>query len=127
MYGVGGTNDHGLPFVWFTAAAFWIRGAGGARKGLGGHDWGAPNHQKISDGTSSSLRWCSSVVYVHQNELVHWTSSISSVVQFFPKNRKEWLNRWTSLLNLELVKLACIQAMKYYSSEKLPNLFPSCS
>ncbi len=44
---VRGTNDHVPPFVWFTAAAFWIRSAGGARKGLGGHVWGVPNYHKI--------------------------------------------------------------------------------
>ncbi len=27
----------GTPFVWFTAAAFEIRGAGSAQKGLGSH------------------------------------------------------------------------------------------
>ncbi len=28
---------------------------------------------------------------------------------------------------LELVELACIQVTKYYSSENVTNLFPSCS
>ncbi len=54
--------------------------------------WASLSHSfKSSDGTFRSLRWCSSVVHVHQNELVHWTSSFSSAVQFFLKNeRKCW-------------------------------------
>ncbi len=37
MCGTGGTNDHGPAFVWFTAAAFKMRGAGSAQKGLSSH------------------------------------------------------------------------------------------
>ncbi len=73
---------------------------------------------RASDGTSSSLRRCSSLVHVHQNELVRLVQSFN----FSQKNEKEWLNCWTSL-NIELVQLACIQATKYDSNEKLPNLF----
>ncbi len=43
---VGGPQQWWAPIAWFTAVAFRIWGAGGARKGLG-HDWGAPNHDKI--------------------------------------------------------------------------------
>ncbi len=72
-----------------------------------------------SDETFRSLRWYSSVVHVHQNELLHWTSS---VVQCFPKNENKWLNHWTRL-NLKLVELTCVQATKYESNKKLPYLF----
>ncbi len=44
-----------------------------------------------SDGTNCSLKWCSSVIHVHQNEVVPWTSSFSSVVQFFQSTKK---NGW---------------------------------
>ncbi len=37
MCGTEGTNDHGPPFVWFTAAALEIRGEGSAQKVLGSH------------------------------------------------------------------------------------------
>ncbi len=48
-------------------------------------------HVPSSDGTSSSLRWYSSVVHVHQNELVHWTS----LVQLFNFSQRTKRNGWT--------------------------------
>ncbi len=45
-----------------------------------------------SDGTFHSLKWCSSVVRVHQNEVVHWTSSFSSVVQFLVLRKVKWVH-----------------------------------
>ncbi len=47
------------------------------------------NHD--SDGTSSSLRWCSSIVHVHQNQLVQ-------LVQSFYFSQRTKRNGWTAEL-----------------------------
>ncbi len=43
---VGGPNVRGPPLHGLRPRNFEFGGAGGARNGLG-HDWGAPNHDKI--------------------------------------------------------------------------------